>query len=244
MQTAGDDLPRTVRRAWGFVEAGSRGPRRGLTLEQILDAAIELADAEGVAAVSMARLAKQLGFTPMSLYRYVDSKDELVELITDRALGAPPALDPDLPWRAGLHAWALAEYARVLRHPWWLQLPIVAPPTGPNNLRWLDAGLGTLAAVPVSEMVKVQVVTTTSLFVVGRARLSSDMASAATDEIDYGALLPKLVDTARFPHLVAALVGGGFDEDDGGGAHPGELGFRFALDLLLDGVQTLIDARS
>lgn len=242
MQTD-DGVPRSVRRAWGLADDGSRGPRRGLSLEQILDSAIDLADAEGLSALSMARVAKTLGFTTMSLYRYVDSKDELIDLISDRALGAPPAQAPDLPWREGLRAWALAEYEAVLAHTWWLQLPIVAPPTGPNNMRWLDAGLGTLASVPLPAPVKVKIVLTTSLFVVGRARFSRDIAVASAVEDGYTTLLPSLLDPERFPHLVSALADGGFA--DGGDAEEewGEGDFRFALDLLLDGIEKLVEAR-
>lgn len=244
MQSAGGEgIPLPVRRAWGLAEPGTRGPRRGLSLDQILDSAIELADEEGLAALSMARVAKNLGFTTMSLYRYVDSKDELIELIADRALGAPPDLSSDLPWREGLHEWAIAEYTGVLRHPWWLQLPIVAPPTGPNNMRWLDAGLGTLASAPLTEGLKVKVVTNTSLFVVGRARMSTEITTAGAEEVDYGTVLPALLDPERFPHLLAALSGGGFRDDDDE-TSPGESGFRFALDLFLDGVEKLVAARS
>lgn len=87
-------LPRAVELAWGLDQPGTRGPKKGLSLEQILDTAIELADAEGVTALSMGRVAKALGFTTMSLYRYVASKDELIELISDRVIGPPPVI-PD-----------------------------------------------------------------------------------------------------------------------------------------------------
>ncbi|MFF0814503.1 TetR/AcrR family transcriptional regulator [Rhodococcus sp. NPDC003318] len=244
MQTAGDEgIPPSVRRAWGLDAPGTRGPRRGLSLDQILDSAIELADDDGVAALSMARVAKKLGFTTMSLYRYVDSKDELIDLISDRALGAPPSLAPDLPWREGLSAWAIAEYAAVMRHTWWLQLPIVAPPTGPNNMRWLDAGLGTLAAVALPAVLKVRIILSTSLFVIGRARFSNDIAVAAAVDDDYATLLPALLDRERFPHLVAALSAGGFGDGDGD-EDWAEHDFRFALNLLLDGVEKLIGERS
>lgn len=84
-----DPLPQSVQLAWGLSDTGTRGPRRGLTLEQVLDAAIEVAGAEGLEALSMSRVAKQLGFTTMSLYRYVSNKDQLVELAWDRAIGSP-----------------------------------------------------------------------------------------------------------------------------------------------------------
>ncbi|TQF67211.1 TetR/AcrR family transcriptional regulator [Rhodococcus spelaei] len=249
MDTADErDLPRTVALAWGLAEAGSRGPRRGLSIEQIVDTAIELADADGIAALSMARVAKQLGFTTMSLYRYVASKDELVELISDRVVGPPPAIAPSTPWREALAAWAGAEYAALMRHPWWLQLSIGgAPPTGPNNIAWLDAGLSALTDTPLPHSLRFQVVLTTSLYVIGRARFAADFATAsatvsAEDAAvrDYPALLPRLFEPDRFPHLSEALAAGAFDPDPD--VEWEDADFGFALDLLLDGVEQLIDA--
>src|SRR6478752_7189470 len=91
-------LPRAVELAWGLGAGGTRGPRRGLSLEQVVDAAVEVAEAEGFGAVSMSRVAKQVGYTTMSLYRYVDSKDTLVALMSDRVIGDAPTLDPALGW--------------------------------------------------------------------------------------------------------------------------------------------------
>ncbi|MFE3292301.1 TetR/AcrR family transcriptional regulator [Rhodococcus sp. NPDC059234] len=234
------DLPRTVKLAWGLAEPGSRGPRRGLSIEQILDAAIELADEEGASALSMARLAKQLGFTTMSLYRYVKSKDELIQLVTDRVVGPAPHIEPGSPWRDALAHWATAEYEALLRHRWWLQLPITAVPTGPNNMAWLDAGLGALAATTLPPALKFTVVVNTSLYVIGRARFAADIASTpSTEEVAYGALLPQLLDPARFPHLTGAVAAGAFDTDPD--IEWDDADFTFALDLLLDGIEKLID---
>src|SRR5690606_29277830 len=87
-------LPKSIELMWGLAPAGTRGPRRGLSLEQIVDTAIELADEEGFAALSMNKVAERLGFTAMSLYRYVDSKSTLVEIALDRVLGTPPETPP------------------------------------------------------------------------------------------------------------------------------------------------------
>jgi len=74
-------LPPGLDLLWGRREAGQRGPKRGLSVDAIVEAAIEVGDAEGLGAVSMSRVAKELGFTTMSLYRYVTSKDELLQLM-------------------------------------------------------------------------------------------------------------------------------------------------------------------
>ena len=132
----------------------------------------------------------------------------------------------------------------MLRHAWWLQLPIVAPPTGPNNMRWLDAGLACLSETPLPEALRVKVVLNTSLYVVGRARFSSDIAAAAAAEDgEYASILPELLDSDRFPHLLRAVSEGAFEDDpQDDDLQWADADFRFALGLLLDGIERLIDA--
>ncbi|MFD1815531.1 TetR/AcrR family transcriptional regulator [Rhodococcus gannanensis] len=245
------DLPRSVRLAWGMEKAGARGPKRGLSLERIVDSAVEVAEEEGVGALSMARVAKRLGFTTMSLYRYVASKDELIDLISDRVIGPPPVVPAGSSWRTGLRHWARAEYDQLMRHRWWLQLAVgSSPPTGPNNIAWLDVGLGTLADTPLSPALRFQVVLNTSLFVIGRARFAADFFAASVDpaaergvaRYDYGFVIGRLVAGGDFPHLAATLSDGAFDADEG--VEWSDADFLFALDLFLDGVEKLVDRSS
>src|SRR6478752_9481671 len=84
------DLPRGIALAWGVAANPQRGPKREMSVESIVEAAVELADAEGLGAVSMAAVAARLGYTPMSLYRYVTAKDDLVLLMEEEATGLPP----------------------------------------------------------------------------------------------------------------------------------------------------------
>src|SRR4051812_50222549 len=84
------ELPRGVALAWGIAASPQRGPKREMSVESIVDAAVELADAEGLGAVSMAAVAARLGYTPMSLYRYVTAKDDLILLMQEEATGLPP----------------------------------------------------------------------------------------------------------------------------------------------------------
>src|SRR5699024_2885648 len=101
-------IPRAVAIAWGMHEVPERGPRRGLSHERIVRAAIEIADADGLAAVTMQRVARALEFTTMSLYRYVASKDELLALMQDAATRPPPVQQwpPDGPWQEAIRTWA------------------------------------------------------------------------------------------------------------------------------------------
>src|SRR4051812_49574831 len=115
----GPGLPASIAAAWGLRERPARGPRPGLSLERIVGAAVDLADAEGIGAVSMGRVAKELGSSPMSLYRYVAAKDELLALMVDAALALPNAPgDPGEDWRAGIarRAWG---YYDAPRPPAW-----------------------------------------------------------------------------------------------------------------------------
>ena len=77
------ELPRGVALAWGVAADPQRGPKREMSVEKIVDAAVEMADAEGLGAVSMAAVAARLGYTPMSLYRYVSAKDDLMLLMQE-----------------------------------------------------------------------------------------------------------------------------------------------------------------
>ncbi|MFD6157426.1 TetR/AcrR family transcriptional regulator [Nocardia sp. NPDC060256] len=221
---------------WGLDEPGTRGPKRGLSLDQVVDAAIEVADAEGVTALSMSRVAKHLGFTTMSLYRYVDSKDTLLLLVSDRAMGLPPELPTGVGWRAGIEAWASGVAVTMRRHPWYLDLPLAAPPMGPYNMAWLDAGLAMFAETAVPEPVKLQLVLNVSLYVIGRMRVAKEMADGgATDE--YPALLSQVLDPQRFPALTRAFAAQAFEDDD---VDWDDADLRFGLDRLLDGYEQFV----
>ncbi|MBK3547134.1 TetR/AcrR family transcriptional regulator, partial [Streptomyces sp. MBT60] len=87
--TGSGDIARSLELLWGTGERPSRGPKPGLTLDRIVTAAVAVADAEGLAAVSMRRLSTELGTGTMSLYRYVPGKSELLDLMFDRVLGEP-----------------------------------------------------------------------------------------------------------------------------------------------------------
>ncbi|MEX5713023.1 TetR/AcrR family transcriptional regulator [Parafrankia sp. FMc6] len=142
----GDGLPPGVDLLWGRRERGRRGPRPGLSLARIVTAAVEIADEEGLGPLSMSRLAQRLGFTAMSLYRYMTGKDELLMLMLDAVMASPPpGPAPGEGWRAVLERWAGECRSLYQRHPWALDAPISRPPLGPNQLRWLDAGLAALA---------------------------------------------------------------------------------------------------
>src|ERR1700712_3170506 len=128
------DLPASVEAAWGLRGRPTKGPKPGLSVDRIVTAAIGLASAEGIAAVSMGRVARELDSSAMSLYRHVASKDELLMLMVDAALGVPASPPSGADWRAGLTHWCWVYRDGLARHPWSLQVPIGGPPTMPNQV--------------------------------------------------------------------------------------------------------------
>jgi AcrR family transcriptional regulator len=143
MDETGSDLPASVELLWGLRDRSRRGgPKPALSLDRIVSAAIELADAGGLAAVSMSRLADKLGFTTMSLYRYIASKEELLLLMIDASIGPPPQVDGSAGWRERAEAWSRELLVFYRTHPWILEVPISGLPAGPRQLLWFDRGLG------------------------------------------------------------------------------------------------------
>ncbi|TSD99844.1 TetR/AcrR family transcriptional regulator [Skermania sp. ID1734] len=239
MSSGADRLPRSIELLWGRDEPGSRGPKRGLTLTQVVDAAIDLADKEGFAALSMARVAEQVGVTTMALYRYVDTKDILIELVSDRVIGPPPKIAVGKDWRRGLQQWATAEYEAIKKHPWWLDIPLTAPPLGPNNTAWLETAIAVFDETPVSEPVKVQMVLNLSLYVISRARLLREMSAGADADDAYPTVLQSIIDQETFPALTRAIEGGAFDTDRQANWEDADL--RWGLERLLDGYERFVN---
>ncbi len=235
-------LPASIAAAWGKRERPNKGPRPGLTLAGIVDAAVLLAQSDGLAAVSMSRLGHELGVSTMSLYRYVGAKGELVALMVDAALGPPVPVADDEDWRAGLTRWAWGYHARMRQHPWALHIPISGPPTTPNQVAWLDDGLRSLRSTGLGEAEKASVVLLLSSYVRSEATLTAELAAAnpapETMMSGYADLLRGLTDRSQFPALHAVLDAGVFDAAD----DPDEE-FSFGLERILDGIEVLVAAR-
>jgi AcrR family transcriptional regulator len=135
-------------------ERQGRGPRPAYSRAQITDAAVRIADADGLEAASMRRIAAELGTGAMSLYRYVPSRDDLIELMYDHVLGAldVPAR-PTGDWRADLRLIARGTREMWLAHPWLADVRRSRPALGPNQLRIMEFGLGALdVGIPVDDI--------------------------------------------------------------------------------------------
>jgi AcrR family transcriptional regulator len=217
----------------------ARGPRRSLSIERIVEAGMRIAVAEGIGAVSMGRVAAELGASTMALYRYVPAKNDLLELMVDGALGTPPPTEPGESWRAGLRRWAVGVRDAYRAQPWALRVPISAPPLGPNNIRWLENALAALAQTSLGAQQKLSCVLLISGFVRAEETLLLDMAEANAVHADtqYADLLRQLVDVRQFPNVVAALESGAVEDDDGLDQE-----FDFGIERILDGIEAIVVA--
>jgi AcrR family transcriptional regulator len=248
MSDSEPELPPVIEQLWGLRGPARRGgPKPALSIERIVAAAVELADSGGLAALSMSRLAEKLGFTTMSLYRYVASKDDLLVLVLDTALGLPPEPSVGDGWREQCLAWARALRDGYRRHPWTLELPISGLPAGPNQLAWLEQGLRALSGMRLEPAEKASSVLLLSTFVRAQTQLVLDLTRStaragthAGPPVDWGAIVTRVADPARFPE-VAAVVAAGVFEDDPDDFEDDELGF--GLQRILDGIEVLHRSR-
>lgn len=229
-------LPRSIEAAWGLGERPSRGPKPGLTLDRIVAAAITVADTKGLDALSMSRVAKELGSSAMSLYRYVTAKDELLTLMVDAGYGTPPEPVP-ADWRAGLTRWAWAEFKALISRPWLVQVPITGPPVTPNQLAWLESGLKSLSRTGLGAAEKMSAILLLTGYSRNAATLAIQIVAPPGAQImpDYAAVIRKLIDPNTYPELTAVVDSGIFDADDD---HSAE--FDFGLDRVLDGIAALL----
>jgi AcrR family transcriptional regulator len=248
--TEGQDLPDDIALLWGRRPPARRGRKPSLTLDEITAAAVRVADAEGLGAVSMARVAAELGSATMALYRYVASKDELLLLMSDAALEEPPVEPLTGEWRERVAAWAREVLGMIRRHPWYREVPIKGPPAGPRNLAWLDRGLAALGDLDIDEADKLLVYLGVLPLVHGHVRLSIDLQAGFAEDPEafgarYSAALRTVVDPVRMPALGRAVAAGVFDPeasaDEGAGTLDAE--FEFALNCYLDGVEAFVNRR-
>ncbi|SFW91832.1 TetR/AcrR family transcriptional regulator C-terminal domain-containing protein [Amycolatopsis australiensis] len=252
MATAARALATLREEGWVRAVSGSgtvvadRTPRKPpLGRDNLVRAAVRLADAEGIAALSMRRLAAELGVGPMALYRHVPGKEELLRLMADAALGEAELPEPGpADWRPRLELAARAQWRAYRRHPWLAPIllnSLVRPPVLAAGLRLVDWSLRALAGTGLRRRVKLQVVMTLNGWVGG---LAASNAFEVQAEQDTGisaeqrlaadmALLAEYLGSGRFPVLVEVMSGVedvGLDE-----------AFEFGLVRQLDGIAVLLE---
>jgi AcrR family transcriptional regulator len=243
-------LPTGVALSWGIVKQPRRGPKGELSVRKIVDAAIVIADRDGLAAVSMSRVARSLGFTTMSLYRYITSKEDLLVLMQDAVCDIPiPPEEAGKPWRQEMREYVWACIGVFREHPWYGDIPITSVPLTPGNLQVIDWMLRIMRDFPLNDFEKMSFLLLISSY--GRAcgLIARDMDRAiregASPEtfsgVSYGAALRQLVKPDRFPFLHPILMSGAYtDEAD----NPIGDDLDFGLERILDGIEHYLQQKT
>jgi AcrR family transcriptional regulator len=224
-----------------------RGPRPGLSVDRIVEAAIELADRYRLDAVTMRRVADRLGVAPMTLYTYVPGKAELIDLMLDDLYAGMPRPDhSDLSWRDRVEAVAHANRTMFAAHPWAAQVATTRPPLGPGQLAKYEYELRAFDGTSLDDVERDAALTFVLQFVRAIA-LSAAEVQAAHDEsaLDdqqwwevHGPLLARFLDETAYP--TAARVGSAAGAAHGA-AYSDEHAYEFGLRRVLDGLASLID---
>lgn len=250
------DPQRSLALLWGTEKATTRGPNRGLSVAQIVAAAIALADADGLAALSMRRVAEQLKVGAMSLYTYVPGKAELLDVMLDTVFGEerqPDSATGD--WRARLELRAREDWALYQRHPWILQVASARAILGPNETALFESALAAVDGIGLSGREMVSVVTLVGGYVRGAAQGALEAARAEqhtgqSDEqwwSEHEPLFDAYFDAARYPTLIKVEADGGFGPPTGDASY--NVGralddFEFGLQRVLDGIATFVQGRA
>jgi AcrR family transcriptional regulator len=247
------DPARSLALLWGVQKQPTRGPKPGLSVEQIVRAAIELADAEGLAALAMRRVADRLGVGTMSLYTYVPGKAELLDVMLDTVLAEVAAPDGVAGgWRAKLEAYARELWAHYWRHPWVLQVSGARALLGPNETALFEASLKAVSGIGLSGEQMVHVVALVGEYARGAAGRAVEAARAAqhtgvTDDRwwqDREAIFDKYFEASRYPTLASLAEAGTFQQSEGDldyNLQRAVDSFEFGLQRVLDGIQAFVE---
>lgn len=239
---------RTLRLLWRDrlgEPVGTRGPKQRASVDAVVDAAIEIADEEGIGALSMRRIADRLGLKPMSVYTYVPGKAELIDLMVDRVAGEQPLPDLAGSLRARLEQVARLTWNEYLRHPWLLAIDTSRPPLGPNvSDRW-EWSLRAIEGLGLDDLEMDQVITLITGFVSGPARAYTDAerlhrSTTETDEEWWernAPILEQIMDPERYP--VSGRIGAAAGAEYGSAADP-ERAFEFGLARVIDGIEAYV----
>lgn len=230
------------------AKRGQRHPPRraaALSREEIVRAAIAVADAEGPEAVSMRRIARELNAGTMSLYWHIGSKEELLDLMIDSIAGEAEAPEPSGDWRKDLRAVACTLRATLHRHRWAVNFMSGRPPAGPKSLRYVEHSLGSLDGLGLDRATAMTTLMAVTTYVMGAVLREQQEANGeryldeqfgAMSDGQKQAVLREFIEgvrrSGRYPRLLE-MMAEGIDPD---AADTRDARFEFGLDCLLDGI--------
>ena len=250
------DPARSLPLLWRDQKRPTRGPRPGLSVDQIVAAAIELADAEGLEALSMRRVAERLGVGTMSLYTYVPGKAELLDVMLDTVLAEEARPDEAAGgWRAGLERRAREDWALYHRHPWILQITPSRSLLGPNETDLFEATMRVVDGIGLGGAEMVLVVSLVAEYTRGAAQTAVGAAQAErrtgiSDEEWWKArepLFDRYFDPGRYPTVTRVAASGAFEQPAGDDQYTVAVAresFEFGLPRILDGIEAFVAARA
>jgi AcrR family transcriptional regulator len=227
---------------WARDEPRSRGPRAPLSRAQIVQTAVRIADGEGLETVSIRRIARELTSGAMSLYHYFDSRDELLDLMSDTVAGemlVPGPLPED--WREALTAIAQHTRRTFLAHPWMLLTLQDRPRVSPNLLRHVEQSaqsVASLGASGVAPELVTGIVTATDDYTIGFTL--RELAAGGSDDERGRRIASRFAEAYDDPHVRSLLESGEFPILSAfidGGATPRMRRFEAGLEWMLDGFE-------
>jgi AcrR family transcriptional regulator len=214
----------------------TRGPKPSVSRDRIARAAVRLADKEGLTAVTMQRIAREVGLTTMALYRYFPGKAEVVALMVDSVADSSLRFGkPSLSWSIRLKKWAECCLTIYRDHRWFLEATTARQsPMGPNELAWMEAALAMLAESGLESKKRHRAFFTIIAHVRGHATFEQAGRISAAGNQRMRELTQTLQqEPNRYPTLTEVLRSGAFNESITGA-------FDFGLDCILDGVRAQV----
>lgn len=207
-----------------------RGPRPRHTRQDVVRAAVAIADAGGLDAVTIRAVAGRLGTGVMSLYSYVPDKQTLVYGMVEEVSGELGLPGPSGDWRADMHLLARRQRAVLLRHPWLIAAASRLQPLGPATLAVVEFALGALEPTGLDARARLETFALVNGFVLGLVRTELTAAPDPAQAAAQAARLQELLGTGRYPRFAASLAQGGPPATDLAAQ------FNRLLDRILDGL--------
>lgn len=246
--SAGDPV-RTLELLWRAPgEARStRGPKQRTTVDAVAAAALEIADTEGLGALTIRAVAAKLGIAPMAIYTYVSGKAELLDVMLDTVYGRMPRADlSGVPWRKRVSTIAAENRDLLAEHPWVVQLATTRPPLGPGTMAKYEHELGAFDGLGLTDLDMDSALTYVLGFVTSVARIAIDTRNArdASGMSDHAwweraePLLAKVFDAEQFPLAARVGTAAGQTHDS---AYSADHAYEFGLVRVLDGLAPVIE---